>query len=294
MIPKEILSLLQSYFKKDEEFLPEKIKFVGGGSINHSLQFTFDKQVYFIKYNHAAKFPAMFEKEARGLRILLEANEIDCPESLYHNAGKTYSFLLMKYIHSAPQQKDFWTNFGRKLAALHRHTHDKFGLDHSNYIGSLPQYNNYCGSWAEFFITQRLEVQLAMGRDSGAIDKNTTSKFNSLFSKMENLFPLEPPALVHGDLWSGNYMVGESGQACIIDPAVYYGHREMDLGMSKLFGGFDREFYNSYNRSFPLEAGWQERLDICKLYPLLVHVNLFGGGYLNSVIQILNRYHKFE
>jgi fructosamine-3-kinase len=107
---------------------------------------------------------------------------------------------------------------------------------------------------------------------------------------MAELFPVEPPSLLHGDLWSGNFMTDVSGHPCMYDPAVYYGHREMDLAMTKLFGGFPEQFYAVYNECFPLEKGWQERMDLCNLYPLMVHVNLFGGNYRKQVEIIVKRF----
>ncbi len=120
--------------------------------------------------------------------------------------------------------------------------------------------------------------------------RETVQALSRFYAKLDELFPKESPALLHGDLWSGNFMVSEKGLAVIIDPAVYYGHREMDLAMSQLFGGFDASFYEAYQRNFPLENGWQQRLDYCNLYPLMVHVNLFGGSYLESVKRILVRF----
>jgi len=111
--------------------------------------------------------------------------------------------------------------------------------------------------------------------------------FGNFFNRLPEIFPEEPPALLHGDLWSGNFMINQAGEAVLIDPAVYFGHREMDLGMSQLFGGFHRQFYSAYNEISPLKPGWEKRLDYCNLYPLLVHVNLFGGSYVHSVKQII-------
>jgi fructosamine-3-kinase len=117
-----------------------------------------------------------------------------------------------------------------------------------------------------------------------------TEQFERFFIRLPDIFPEEPASLVHGDLWSGNYMTGAGGQAVIIDPAVYYGHREMDIGMSRLFGGFAAGFYESYNHEYPLASGWLERVELCNLYPLMVHVNLFGGSYVNSVKNILRQF----
>jgi protein-ribulosamine 3-kinase len=185
---------------------------------------------------------------------------------------------------------DFWAQTGRGLAQLHQHSAGEFGLDHDNYIGSLNQYNQKETDWVEFFVNQRLQNQLRMCSDHGHADAGLLRMFDRLFPKLEQYFPHEPPALLHGDLWSGNYLCGNKGAAYLVDPAVYYGHREMDLAMSLLFGGFDREMYHAYHEVFPLENGWKERVDLCNLYPLLVHVNLFGGSYISQVRAILKRF----
>jgi fructosamine-3-kinase len=125
-----------------------------------------------------------------------------------------------------------------------------FGLKYDNYIGSLPQSNSQKKSWTEFFIEERLEKQIALVKNSGAIDRSTVQQFNSLYKRLHEIIPEESPSLIHGDLWNGNFMTGADGKAWLIDPAVYYGHREMDLAMSKLFGGFSTEFYESYYEAF--------------------------------------------
>ncbi len=196
----------------------------------------------------------------------------------------------MKYIKSAPKHPDFWDSFAEKLAQLHKHSADQFGLDHDNYIGSLFQSNRYHNKWTDFFREERLNAQVIIARDNGAIGRETVNAFERFYKRLDEIFPVESPALLHGDLWGGNFMVNDKGDATIIDPAVYFGHREMDLGMSQLFGGFDRQFYETYHHHYPLEKGWQQRIDYCNLYPLMVHVNLFGDGYLNSVNPILNRF----
>jgi fructosamine-3-kinase len=251
---------------------------VSGGDINEAFRFETSSGDFFVKKNSASRFPEMFEKEARGLKLLADAKEIPIPEVIFFGEEDDIAFLVLKFIESAPKQNNIWNSFGEKLAQLHKYSSEKFGLDHDNYIGSLHQSNNYHLSWTDFFREERLEVQVKIARDDDAIGRETVNAFERFYKRLDEIFPVEPPALIHGDLWSGNFMVNEIGEAVIIDPAVYYGHREMDLGMSQLFGGFSNEFYEAYQAHYPLENGWQQRMDYCNLYPLMVHVNLFGGG----------------
>lgn len=263
---------------------------IGGGSINDAFRFETEVGDFFVKKNIASRYPQMFEKEAKGLKILAAAKEIDVPEVLATATHENQSFLILDYIQSAPKQSNFWEDFGQRLANLHKHSQENFGLNHSNYIGSLYQSNIFHKTWSDFFREERLEAQLKLARDQGQIGRETVSAFNRFYRRMDEILPVEPPALLHGDLWSGNFMVNKNGLAVIIDPAVYYGHREMDLAMSQLFGGFAPEFYRAYDLAFPLESGWQQRMDYCNLYPLMVHVNLFGGSYLASVKRILSKF----
>lgn len=259
---------------------------LGGGCINHAEWLETNSGEYFIKFNSSRLFPGMFEAEARGLAHLASTDAISVPGVIGVGSSGDNSFLLLEYLSQGSMANGFWEEFGRSLAKMHKHSTKQFGLDHDNYIGSLGQSNTYHDTWTEFFIEERLDPQLQRANLPGAMQDD----FNKLYAKMDSVFPVEPPALVHGDLWSGNYMIGPSGRAVVIDPAVYYGHREMDLGMTRLFGGFDNAFYAAYKEAHPLEPGWEDRLDICNLYPLLVHVNLFGGGYINQVKTILNRF----
>jgi len=260
-----------------------KLQPVGGGSINRTYHASAGEKSVFVKLNNAEAYPGMFEAEARGLELLSKHSQFEIPRVLKTDAENNTAYLVMEWITNGGQNPDFWENFAQNLADMHRHSADQFGLDYPNYIGSLHQQNDFRKRWPEFYIEMRLEPQLRMARDRGHADAALIRSFEKLFSRMENLFPAEPPALLHGDLWSGNFMCTASGQATIFDPAIYYGHREMDMAMSKLFGGFDRSFYEFYHESYPLENGWQERIPLGQLYPLLVHVNLFGSGYLSQV-----------
>jgi len=259
---------------------------IGGGCINNALKLITSEGPFFLKWNTPHEFPGMFHAEGKGITLLRSTKEIFVPEVIAVFEDSQYTFLILEYIAQGAMKKGFWNNFGHSLAALHRHASNSFGLDHDNYIGSLPQRNKTHNNWIDFFIEERISPQMKMAAITGELG----SKFQNLFSRLGEIFPEEPPALLHGDLWNGNYMVSKDGDAAIIDPAVYYGHREMDIAMSRLFGGFSQEFYTSYNEAYPMETDWENRIDICNLYPLLVHVNLFGGSYLSQVQSILAKF----
>jgi protein-ribulosamine 3-kinase len=260
---------------------------ISGGCINNAVKLSANSGDYFLKWNNAAAFPGMFEAEAKGLIHLNATKSFRIPKVIAAGIADKESFLLLEFIQPGHKSQGYWKNFGTALAELHRNTNSHFGLDHPNYIGSLPQQNNFHSSWSEFFVLERIEPQIRIAKNAEKINQQTIEKFQQLFTKIKEIFPEEPPALLHGDLWSGNIMAAAGNQPCIYDPAVYFGHREMDLAMSKLFGGFDNLFYQNYNEHYPLEKNWQKRSDICNLYPLMVHVNLFGGGYLSQVEAIL-------
>lgn len=272
------------------EVVVDNYSYVGGGSINETFKITTNKGPFFVKKNSATRFPGMFEKEATGISLLGDSKEIEVPNIVAVGQGSNDAFLILDFINSGSKSSLFWSKFGAQLASMHKHTTESFGLDHDNYIGSLYQRNKKHNNWCDFFREERLQYQVKMARDSGSVNSSDIQSFERFYKELDSIFPKEPPSLLHGDLWSGNFMVNQDGQPVIIDPAVYYGHREMDLGMTQLFGGFDQQFYESYNYSFPLEKGWKERIQYCNLYPLLVHVNLFGGGYVNSVRSVISRF----
>ncbi|MDA1121778.1 MAG: fructosamine kinase family protein [Bacteroidetes bacterium] len=261
---------------------------VSGGCINNGVKLSTSDGFYFLKWN--TYVGDMFEKEEKGLGILQNPKILTIPKTIGYGTIDSKDFLLMEFINRGRMTADYWTDFGHKLASLHRCNQEKFGLDHDNYIGSLPQSNRLSSSWVEFFIDQRLRVQLTLAMSSNKIPSQLLPLFDTLIQKIPDLLPEEKPALLHGDLWSGNVMVGSDGKVCLIDPAVYYGHREIELAFTNLFGGFDRTFYEAYNEEFPLVQGYENRFDIYNLYPLLVHVNLFGSSYLSGIQTALKKF----
>lgn len=258
---------------------------LSGGDINEVFLLKCDEGNFVVKLNDSSKFPGMFEAEAKGLELLESSNSFVIPEVMAYNSVKNQSYLLMEYIDSRPKQRDFWKIFSSNLSTLHKTTAPTFGLDHNNYIGSLPQKNNPTQNAPEFYISQRLEPQFEI-----AINNGHKFKLSPFYQNIFEEIPLEPPALIHGDLWGGNFMVSEKGLPVLIDPAVAFAPREMDVAMMKLFGGFAQDVYRDYNDEFPLIEEWEKRIPIWQLYYLLVHLNLFGAGYLTQVKEIIARY----
>ena len=268
----------------------KQVSTVGGGCINIARKLQTTAGQFFIKQNNETAYPGMFEAEAKGLRLLASAGALHIPEVITTGVFENTSYIIMEFIESTPKDKLFWKNFGTNLAKLHRQSNDLFGLNEDNYVGSLSQRNTPAKNWITFFINQRLTPQLRLAVQNEKINTSILNNFDTLFKKLPDLITEEQPSLLHGDLWSGNFMVNNKGYASLVDPAVYYGHREIDLAMTHLFSGFNDEFYESYYEEWPLEKGFDNRFDIYNLYPLLVHVNLFGGGYVSKVKSILKRF----
>ena len=229
----------------------------------------------FLKEGAASRADA-FAAEADGLEALRP--HIRVPQVLDHGVRNGKAFILLEPLDL--QRRGDHAGLGRMLAALHRQTGPRFGWQRDNYIGLSPQQNGWCDDWKEFWITRRMEPQLEMARGNGfAIDPPD-------LDLLTNHRP--QPALLHGDLWSGNAGFIAQGPV-VFDPAVYYGDRETDLAMTELFGGFPREFYEAYDEAFPLDPGYHQRKHLYNLDHLLNHLNIFGGGYLGQVKATLRR-----
>lgn len=260
---------------------------VHGGDINRCYCLHTGKTKYFLKVNDATLYPGMFEKEANGLgalRKVLSTFEslatLCAPQVIKCGSIQGEQYLLLEWIEKGSPKPGFWKKFGNGLALMHQKQQSFFGWVEDNYIGSLPQHNTKHNSWHLFYTEYRVMPLVERLFNAGIFTKEDLAMANFFCKQTADLFPKEPPSLLHGDLWSGNYMITSTGHAVIFDPAVYYGHREMDIGMTQLFGGFDQQFYAAYQEVYPLEKGWKQRLPLTQLYPLLVHAVLFGGHYI--------------
>lgn len=259
---------------------------VSGGDINEAhLAHLDDGRWVFVKSNRNAP-DGMFAAEARGLAWLGQAKALRVPEVMAQGPD----FLVLECLRPGRRKPDFDELLGRGLAALHRAGAPTFGLDHDNFIGRLPQSNQPLPTWTEFYRERRLLPQLRLAENGHHASPAMRRGFDRLLARLDELVgPPEPPARLHGDLWGGNVMVDKHGLPCLIDPAVYGGHREIDLAMMRLFGGFGPRVFAAYDEAFPLPPGHEARVPLYQLYFLMVHVNLFGGSYVASVEQALAR-----
>lgn len=280
---------------KIEDIISDKIVIsspLGGGCINDAQMLkTQSGKKFFIKTN--SYLPSdTFIKEAHGLMEIASSKSIKVPEVI----AVDNDFILLEFIITGNRIKNFFEKFGRKFAEMHKYYSNDFGFYEDNYIGSNPQINiaenEEKNNWVKFYFNKRLLYQIRLAEKNGYLTPELNKAFLLLENKIESIYNGHKvkPSLLHGDLWGGNYMIDQNGEACLIDPAVYYGDREADLAMTKLFGGFGYEFYQAYNEAYPLDAGYEFRENIYKLYHILNHLNLFGTGYYRQALELIKFY----
>ncbi len=260
---------------------------VGGGCISNAEKLMMKSgRSFFLKSGSNVK---LYPCEANGLRELQKASAIRVPEVILANEN----FILLENIVSGIPGPDFFNTFGKQFARLHHINNQRFGYYEDNFIGSSPQINISSNqdseNWIKFFMNNRLLFQFYLAEKKGYATDKLRKGFHLLENKIEVILggSEERPSLLHGDLWSGNYLCDESGNPVLIDPAVYYGHREADLAMTRLFGGFPPEFYSAYNEEYPLNEGAPFRQNLYMLYHVMNHLNLFGIGYYPQAEKLL-------
>jgi len=285
-LQEEIVSFLSTKFSVNISI--EAFEAASGGCINVGGTLRTSYGNFFVKWNSVSKYPHMFEAEAKGLALLASSDSLITPSVIGVTHDHIYQAIILSLVDDDTPAKDFCEQLGRGLAKIHTKTNRHFGLDHDNYIGSLTQSNDEQISWVDFFIEKRLHYQLQL-ISHAELKYDLLKKFETLFRKLPELLVSEKPSLLHGDLWQGNVITCK-GQPCLINPAVYFGNREIDIAMTQLFSGFESSFLRYYEEVFPLHPGWRERIDLYNLYPLLVHLNLFGSGYLPQIHAILKRF----
>lgn len=263
---------------------------IAGGDISRAFKIETSNSSYFLKLNNATHAFGMFQAEAFGLNAIRHTHTIAVPEVLFWDTFNGSSFLVMEYIEGKTASSSNFKIFGQKLADLHQNTSENFGLEQDNFIGSLPQSNKLNKSWVDFYIQERLQPQIQLAKQKGLLSEDECPSYYTMTENLGNLFLDVKPSLLHGDLWAGNFLISKDGIPYLIDPATYYGHSEVDIAMSRLFGDFDSNFYETYHSIHPKDSNKDARIEIYQLYYLLVHLNLFGRSYYGSVQRLLSKY----
>ena len=289
---KENLSrLLESIYGKSVKIKSSKP--IAGGCINETQVLSLSNgERVFLKYNSSPQ-KNFFVTEADGLRLLEKSkNGPSVPRTLGISQESNPKFLLLEYIESSVPKVGFASRFGHALAEMHKETQEQYGLDHDNFIGKTIQKNKLELDGLVFFREHRIKFQQELARKTRGLPRVIDHRLDMFCERFESLLDLkyEKPALLHGDLWSGNYFASHDQVPYIFDPAVYFGLREADLAMTEMFGRLPDEFYSAYHEIFPIPPGYTERKEIYNLYHLLNHYNLFGGSYLEQADQMVRSF----
>lgn len=264
---------------------------LGGGSIN-VVERVDTAGGTAIRKSHRHAPPGFFRAEADGLRALAASGTPLAVPAVIDYRDNGDAFLVIQDLGDGARTGDFDVRLGAGLAVLHRATAPQFGFDHDNFCGLTPQPNAWTDRWLDFYRDQRLGYQQSLAIERGLLSSADATRLDRLRARLGDWIdePVNGPALIHGDLWSGNVHVTRDGAPALIDPAVSYSHREAELGMMALFGGFSQRVFDAYDDAWPLEPGWRDRLPIYELYHLLNHLNLFGGAYHGQAIAVVDRF----
>jgi protein-ribulosamine 3-kinase len=261
---------------------------VSGGSIHRSYRWRCGDTTLFVKVADDSD-AAGLKAEAAGLLALADAHAVRVPRVLARGTAGRNAFLALEWIESRPSSRAAEHRLGELLAVQHRVTAPQFGFTGDNFIGRTPQPNGCLPDWAEFFRERRLRHQLVLAVQNGfaALEHPGARLLEAVTALLAGHRP--QASLLHGDLWAGNWLADAHQEPVIFDPAVYYGDREADLAMTRLFGGFGRAFYDAYQGAAPLPAGHAMRAQLYNLYHVLNHANLFGGGYAHQALASIDR-----
>ncbi len=274
---------------------------LSGGSINNTFKITVNDTYYVLKVNSYENYP-LLKSEAEGLEELQKTHCVRVPSVvLYEQVNMAYhvgeeemrqklSFLLLEHIEHGKENAKFWQLLAEQLACLHTKINSHFGFSSHNYIGTIEQRNEPHEKWADFFREERIMPLARKAFDRGLLSLSLLHKIENFTKKFEEIFPEEAPALIHGDLWHGNVFPDVNSVPVLIDPAVHYGHREAEIAFTYMFGKFDDTFYNKYNEIFPLQEGFEDRINYYNVYHALTHLLMFGKAYLAHINNTLYKF----
>lgn len=288
--------ILQQLFEKtlkqmDTDDTVQGIQAVSGGDINEAYYVQSKHREFFVKLNRTVD-AAFFEFEKEGLERIGQTGTIHVPDvyGIFTDEDHKIPMLWMEWV-AGEKRKSTEAWLGERLAAMHLKKGNVFGLDGKSFIGTLEQNNQMMDNWLSYYRDYRLAGQLKIGVDRKTVTGKRKEMLSVLMEKMGQWIPEKPiPSLLHGDLWGGNWMVGEEGNPYLIDPSVLFGDHEFEIAYTELFGGFSQRFYDAYTSVFPLSDTYKNKKPLYQLYYLLIHLNMFGESYGPSVDRILHRY----
>lgn len=261
---------------------------IGGGCINNASKIETSIGSFFVKWNSNCH-PDIFTREAESLSELKTATGVELKVPKVYaskEVNTTPGFLVLEYLIPGYSAFDNDEKLGRGLALIHRYSNKNFGFYTNNYCGATLQDNSWKSNWAEFFTNNRLYFLLDLIQKERPLPASEIKIYEKLLEKIPELVPdNSEPVLIHGDLWSGNYMICKTGPA-LIDPCAYYADREMEFAIMNMFGGFSQRFYAAYNEVNPLLPDWRQRNSLYQIYHILNHYYLFGGGYQSQAIRV--------
>lgn len=276
-----------------QPFTPSAQQSVGGGCINQATQLSDGQRSFFVKTNQASQI-AMFEAELEGLEEMYQSQTIRVPQPLCTGTADSTAYIVMEWLDlgggrsAGARESDPWQAMGEQLAAMHKTTSPNgFGWHRDNTIGATPQQNNWETDWATFWRDRRMGPQFSMAHARGGHFPRRDELMSAIPHLIKGHNP--KPALLHGDLWSGNAAITQAGEPVILDPATYYGDPEADLAMTELFGSFPASFYQAYDDASPIDSGYKRRKVLYNLYHILNHFNLFGGSYGSQANSMINQ-----
>lgn len=280
------------------DFLSEKLHTtiksyqpISGGDISNAYLIETSLEKFFLKLNKNPNALDIFTAEKKGLETIAATRTIKTPNAIDIGKYNEHAFLILEYIETKNPSDREMESFGFQLAELHNSQSENYvGFPEDNFIGRLHQSNKQHKTWIDFYIEERLQPQFDMALKQGFLNSKEIPSKEHLHSNLKTFFNTINPSLLHGDLWNGNYLISSNGEVYLIDPATYYGHHEVDIAMSKLFGGFSNSFYNAYQQVIPFDKNTNSRIELYQLYYLLVHLNMFGNSYYSSVKRILSNY----
>jgi fructosamine-3-kinase len=263
---------------------------VHGGDVAVAFAVDLDDGRRVFAKTHPAAPPRFFSTEAAGLAWLRAADAVAVPEVLAVSDDAP-NHLVLEWIAEGRPTATTERDLGASLARLHRVGAPSFGREDRRTTGSRGLPNEPCATWTEFYAVNRLLPLARLARTADLLPAPAITALEQLAGRLDDFGgPSEPPARLHGDLWAGNRLVDADGGSWLIDPAAHGGHREFDLAMMRLFGGFGEECFAAYADVFPLANGWEDRVALHQIAPLVVHAIKFGGGYVAAATNAISRY----